>query len=125
MFGDGCAACMQVLLPAAQVHAQLPPDAGRVPLLRLHARDRHRRTWELLLRAWDPPGVAQPDEAPQLLLLEQAGGFLRDRGAKIGDRLVLSRPEDGGPLCMEVIANLVSLAVLLNACITTHEGASL
>lgn len=69
----------------------------------IHARDVHGRTWELLLRAWHPPAATQAAELPaRLLLLEQAGGFLRDRGARPGDLFTLSKAEDEDLVSMEV-----------------------
>ncbi|BDA41728.1 probable regulatory protein viviparous-1 at N-terminal half [Coccomyxa sp. Obi] len=90
----------QVLLPAEHVEASLPPDCVGSSLIRLHARDRHGRTWELLVHAWQAP-ASLGNHHPRMLLLEQVAGFLKDRGAKCGDHLVLHRPPDG-PLSMEV-----------------------
>jgi hypothetical protein len=89
-----------VLLQADHVEALLPVDAAGAALVRLHAKDCHGRTWELLVRHWEPPGE-QPQLHARLRMLEQAAGFLKDRGAKPGDMLVLSRMRDS-PLRMEV-----------------------
>ena len=91
---------VQVLLVAEQLEAALPAECVGASLIRLHARDRHGRTWELLVRAWDPPACS--GSRTRMLMLEQAGGFLKDRSAKPGDHLALHRPPDG-PLSMEVI----------------------
>ncbi len=94
-----------MLLLAEQVEAALPAECAGAGLVRLHARDRHGRTWELLLRAWKDPAGSAGGRA-HMLMLEQAAGFLKDRGAKPGDHLVLHRPPDG-PLSMEASASIL------------------
>lgn len=111
----------QVLLVAEHLEAHLPPECVGAQLVRLHARDRHGRTWELLVRAWQAPAGAGARR--RMLRLEQAGGFLKHSGSRAGDLLVLHRPPDGGPLHMEVTSSVHRRRFVLggHSCLSLHH----
>lgn len=106
-----------MLLHADAVEAMLPADAIGANLLRLHAKDCHGRTWELLLRPWEAAAGMLPAHG-RMLLLEQAAGFLKDRGARSGNLLVLTKAP-GSPLHMEARVTRTSDSSLL----TTAQSA--